>query len=140
VLGTVGEVHPEVLNAYEINRKVYLFELNMEVLVKHAVIKPGYHALPKFPAITRDLALVLPESVPAGDITQAIIASAGPLLSTAQLFDVYTGQQVPAGFRSLAFSLTFRANDRTLTDAEIDEYYRGTIVFLEKTFKARLRE
>ncbi|HWR44591.1 phenylalanine--tRNA ligase subunit beta [Sporomusa sp.] len=140
ILGTVGEVHPEVLNAYGINRKVYLFELNVEALVKHAVHKPGYQALPKFPAITRDLAVVLSESVPAGDVTQAIIANAGPLLSSVQLFDVYTGQQVTAGSRSLAFSLTFRANDRTLTDVEIDEHYKNIIVYLENTFEAKLRE
>ncbi len=140
VLGYVGEVHPEVLNAYEINRKVYLFELYVETLIKHTVTTPGYQALPKFPAITRDLALVLPEKILAGDITQAIMDNAGPLLSAVQLFDVYTGQQVAAGSRSLAFSLTFRAHDRTLTDAEIDEYYKNTIVQLERTFGAKLRD
>ncbi|SMC94530.1 phenylalanine--tRNA ligase subunit beta [Sporomusa malonica] len=140
LLGVVGEVHPEVLNSYEINRKVYLFELNVEALVKHAAAKPSYQALPKFPAITRDLALVLSENVPAGAVTQAIIENAGPLLTAVQLFDVYTGQQVTAGSRSLAFSLTFRANDRTLTDVVIDEHYRNIIVYLEKTFAAKLRE
>lgn len=139
VLGYVGEVHPEVLNAYEISRKVYLFELSVEALIQHAVTTPGYQALPKFPAITRDLALVLPETTPAGAVTEAIMDKGGPLLSTVQLFDVYTGQQVAAGSRSLAFSLTFRAHDRTLTDAEIDEYYQNTIEYLEETFSAKLR-
>ncbi|QDR80884.1 phenylalanine--tRNA ligase subunit beta [Sporomusa termitida] len=140
VLGYVGEVHPEVLNAYEINRKVYLFELYVAALIKHTATTPGYQALPKFPAIIRDLALVLPEKIPAEAVTQAILDTAGPLLSAVQLFDVYTGQQVTAGSRSLAFSLTFRAHDRTLTDAEIDEYYKNTIVYLEKTLGARLRD
>ncbi|WP_425061231.1 Phenylalanine--tRNA ligase beta subunit [Sporomusa carbonis] len=140
LLGTVGEVHPQVLDAYEINRKVYLFELNLQHLVKYAAIKPAYQVLPKFPAIARDLAVVLSDNIPAGDVMQAIVTSAGPLLEDVQLFDVYTGQQVPTGSRSLAFSLVFRASDRTLTDVEIDEHYKNIITYLEKAFSAKLRE
>ena len=87
----------------------------------------------------RDLAVVLPESVSVGDVTKVIVASAGLLLTAAQLFDVYTGQQVSQGSRSLAFSLTFQANDRTLTDIEVDEHYKNIVVSLEKTFTAKLR-
>ncbi|WP_371370705.1 phenylalanine--tRNA ligase subunit beta [Sporomusa aerivorans] len=139
-LGLVGEIHPMVLDAYQISKKVYLFELDIAALVKYAAIKPNYQQLPKFPAINRDLAVVLPETISVSDITQAIIGSAGPLLTSAQLFDVYTGQQVAKGSRSLAFSLTFQAKDRTLTDVEIDEHYKNIVVFLEKTFTAKLRE
>lgn len=140
LLGMVGEVHPKVLDAYEITKKIYLFELNMTALVKHAAIKPNYQQLPKFPAINRDLAVVLPETVSVGDVTKAIVANAGQLLTATQLFDVYTGQQVAQGSRSLAFSLTFQANDRTLTDVEVDEHYKNIVVSLEKTFAAKLRE
>lgn len=140
VLGVVGELHPKVLKAYEITKKVYVFELAIEKLVDHAALKPSYRSLPKFPAITRDLAIVLPENITAAAVKKAITDNAGPLLSQVQLFDVYTGQQVAAGSRSLAFSLTFRAADRTLTDAEVDEPYKKIVVYIEETFKAKLRE
>ncbi|WP_371369601.1 Phenylalanine--tRNA ligase beta subunit [Sporomusa rhizae] len=140
LLGFVGEIHPQVLDSYEITKKVYLFELNVGALVKHAAIKINYQSLPKFPAIARDLAIVLPENVSASDVTNAIRANAGPLLTAVQLFDVYTGQQVTKGLRSLAFSLTFQASDRTLTDAEIEEYFKSIIVYLERTFMAKIRE
>lgn len=139
VLGMIGEVHPGVLDAYEITKKVYVFELNIAALVKHAAIKPDYQSLPKFPAITRDLAVILPADIPSSDVTEAIVANGGSLLTAVQLFDVYTGQQVAKGFRSLAFSLTFQANDRTLTDIEIDEYYKNIVASLESAFSAKLR-
>lgn len=140
VLGIVGEVHPQVLNAYGITRPVCLFELDVEKLVEYAAVQLAYQPLPKFPAITRDLAIVLSDKVPAGDITHAITAHGGQLLTAVQLFDVYTGQQVAAGCRSLAFSLTFQANDRTLTDTEIDEHCQCIIAYLAETFGAKLRE
>lgn len=140
VLGTIGEVHPQVLDAYGITKKVYLFELTVGALVKHAALIPGYQSLPKFPAITRDLAVVLPENITAAAVTEAITANGGMLLTQVQLFDVYTGQQVEKGARSLAFSLTFRSPDRTLTDAEIDQPYQNIVSYLEKTFTAKLRE
>jgi phenylalanyl-tRNA synthetase beta chain len=140
ILGCIGEAHPEVLDAYEITKKVYVFELAVEELVKYAALTPNYQALPKFPAITRDLAVVLPENISAASVAEAIAVNGGALLTQVQLFDVYTGQQVEQGSRSLAFSLMFRAADRTLTDAEIDEHYQNIVFHLEKTFAAKLRE
>ena len=140
LLGSIGEVHPQVLDAYGITKKVYVFELMVEALVKHAAINPSYRSLPKFPAITRDLAVLLPENIAASTVTEAITANAGTLLTHVQLFDVYTGQQVEKGSRSLAFSLTFQASDRTLTDIEIDEHYKNIVGYLEKTFAAKLRD
>lgn len=139
VLATVGEVHPKVLDAFDINRKVYVFELNVENLAKQVVLLNAYQPLPKFPAINRDLAVVLPVAIPAGQVTRSISDSAGPLLSDVRLFDVYTGEQVPEGARSLAFSLTFRAKERTLTDSEVDEQYQRIVGYLEKTLSAKLR-
>ncbi len=140
LLGSIGEVHPQVLDAYGINKKIYVFELTVGALVKAAAINPSYRSLPKFPAITRDLAVLLPETIAASNVTEAIKANAGTLLTQVQLFDVYTGQQVEKGLRSLAFSLTFQASDRTLTDIEIDEHYKNIVVYLEKTFAAKLRD
>lgn len=139
VLATVGEVHPKVLNDFDINRKVYVFEINIENLTKQVVLLKPYRALPKFPAINRDLAVVLPVEVTAAKVMQAIVASAGPLLNDVRLFDVYTGEQVSEGSRSLAFSLTFRHLERTLTDDEIDVFQKNIIKYLDKTLAAKIR-
>lgn len=139
LLGSVGEVHPVVANAFDLNRKVFIFEFNAGLLVKHAMLVDQYKALPKYPSTTRDLAIVLSEDVTAGDVNAAIKQSAGALLTEVRLFDVYTGEQVPAGQKSLAFSLTFQSQERTLTDTEIDEHYQNIVSCLEKTVQAKLR-
>ncbi|VBB08765.1 phenylalanyl-trna synthetase b3/b4 [Lucifera butyrica] len=138
-IGIVGEVHPKVQSAFAINRKIYVFEVNLQALIKHASFIKPYCALPKYPAIQRDLALVLPETTPASEVVETIKACGGTLLTAIRLFDVYTGEQVAQGLRSLAFSLTFRALDRTLTDNEVDDYYKKIIVHLEDTLTAKLR-
>jgi phenylalanyl-tRNA synthetase beta chain len=113
--------------------------MNVECLTQQANLINTYQALPKFPTITRDLAVILPEQVSAAEVRIAIFASAGSLLTDVRLFDVYTGEQVPQGSRSLAFSLTFRSLDRTLTDIEVDECHKKIVSYLENTFTAKLR-
>lgn len=139
VLGTVGEVHPKVLGDFGINRKVYVFEINIETLASQVVLLNPYQSLPKFPAINRDLAVVLSTEVSVDRVMQGIISSAGPLLSDVRLFDVYNGEQVAAGSRSLAFSLTYRHHERTLTDSEIDVFHKNIIEHLDKTLMAKIR-
>jgi phenylalanyl-tRNA synthetase beta chain len=139
VLATIGEVHPKVLSAFDINRKVYVFEMDMEVLANEARLIGSYQQLPKFPATTRDLALILPDSSDSLAVMQAIKSRAGALLSEVRLFDVYTGGQIPEGFKSLAFSLVFRSHDRTLTDEEVDAANKKVLAHLEQTFEAKLR-
>ncbi|EAX48261.1 ferredoxin-fold anticodon-binding [Thermosinus carboxydivorans Nor1] len=138
-LAVVGEAHPRVLDAFGLNRPVYLFEITAEILLKHAVPIPAYQPLPRFPAIVRDLAVVLASDISVDRVTRAIWESGGPLLADVKLFDVYTGEQVPKGSRSLAFSLTFRAGDRTLTDSEVEVYYKEIVLYLERTLDAKLR-
>lgn len=139
VLGIIGEVHPEVLEAFDIIRPVYSFELDVEMLIKHTALIHSYYSLPKYPAVARDLAVVLPVTVPAAEVAKAIQENGGSLLTDVQLFDVYAGQQVPAGFRSLAFSLVYRSPDKTLTDAEVDEPHGQIVKYLESKFEAKLR-
>lgn len=139
IIGAVGEAHPKVLDAFDVNRKVYLFDLQVGQLVKHASLIGDYRPLPKFPAIARDLALILPVDTPSAAVTDAIRESGGELLSDIRLFDVYTGEQVPAGAKSLAFSLVFRAADRTLTDDEVEKHYSSILKHLEGTLSAKLR-
>lgn len=138
-LAIVGEVHPSVLASYGINRKVFLFEMNVEQLTQVAMLTPQYKPLPKYPSVVRDLALVLPVSVSSDEVQKAIVASAGPLLKEVILFDVYTGKQVPEGYRSMAYTLNFQAVDRTLTDTEVDDYCKNIVVYVEKKLGAQLR-
>jgi len=139
-LGIVGEVHPQVLEAFDIARKVYVFELNVQKLIKHAQISGHYTPLPKFPAIIRDLSLTLPTSTPVEEVLNEIRSNSGDWLETVTLFDVYTGGQVEEGMRSLAFSLTFRAPDRTLTDEEINECHEKIVEHLAEKMAAKLRK
>lgn len=139
-IATVGELHPKVQAAFGINRKVYVFEIPVKAVVNQTRLVGKYEQLPKFPAIARDLALVLPVSVPASQVTDVIVENGGNLLADVKLFDVYTGEQVPDGYRSLAYSLVFRAVDRTLTDAEVETHHKNILVHLEKTLSAKLRD
>lgn len=139
-IATVGELHPKVQAAFGINRKVYVFEIPVKAVVNQTRLIGKYELLPKFPAIARDLALVLPVSVPASQVTDVIVENGGNLLADVKLFDVYTGEQVPDGYRSLAYSLVFRAVDRTLTDAEVETHHKNILVHLEKTLSAKLRD
>lgn len=138
-IGVVGEVHPSVLDAFGVTRPVFIFEIAVEKLAKYAIKVARYVPLPKFPAIARDLAIIVPTEVTTAQVKAAIEESGGSLLAEVCLFDVYTGDPVPAGSRSLAFALTFRTVDRTLTDKEVDDHHKNIVVHLEKTLSAKLR-
>jgi phenylalanyl-tRNA synthetase beta chain len=119
VAGWLGEVHPKVLEAYECDGPVTVFELQMKPVLAAARDAGEFVDLPRFPAVKMDIALVVPDGVTAERVEEAIVAAGGPLLESARIFDVYTGEGVPSGSRSLAYSLTYRDTQRTLTDAEV---------------------
>jgi phenylalanyl-tRNA synthetase beta chain len=121
--GYAGELHPRVIATYGLPARACAFELDFGVLAAAAEAAGPVRgpALPSYPLATQDVALVVPESVPAADVTAALRAGAGELLEDLRLFDVYTGSQLPAGQKSLAYTLRFRAADRTLTAAETTE-------------------
>ena len=139
VIATVGEVHPAVLSAYGITKPVYIFELDATTVMKYMAKDLKYKALPKYPATSRDLAMLVDVDVNAADIEKAMTKAAGQNLTQITLFDVYTGKQVEKGKKSLAFSLTFQSNDKTLTDAEIDPAIEKIVAKLQKDFNANLR-
>ncbi len=120
VLSTFGEVHPDVANAYDIGVKVYVAEIDLRALF--AIPQPTvlYKALPRFPAVERDLALLCDESLPVASIEAIIRQAGGKMLESVDLFDVYQGAQITAGQKSVAYSLKFRVPDRTLSDEDID--------------------
>jgi phenylalanyl-tRNA synthetase beta chain len=139
VLGTVGEIHPRVAAAFGLPRGVLAFRLDVTALLAYADLVPKFAGIPRFPAVLRDLAVVVPERVEAAQVTAAIRAE--PLVEGVTLFDVYTGAQVPAGKKSLALALRYRAPDRTLTDADADAAHARIVERLRQdaSIRAELR-
>ncbi|MDN5344906.1 MAG: phenylalanyl-tRNA synthetase beta chain [Clostridia bacterium] len=132
-------MHPDVLAAYDLPARACLFELDWEQARKLGKGTAGYEPLPRFPAVERDLALVLPVSTPAAAVETVITEAAGELLKTCTLFDVYQGAPVPAGYRSLAYSLVYQLPDRTLTDAEVNAAQERIQAALKDRLGASLR-
>ena len=139
-MATLGALHPVVQEAFGISRPVYVFKVNLSELGSLDLATSQPHAaIPKFPAISRDLAIVLSDRIPAAEVMAQVRAAGGPLLAESRLFDVYAGDRVEKGTRSLAISLVYQAADRTLTDEEVDAPLTKLIQHLETTFSAKLR-
>jgi len=119
--GYLGEVHPQVCENYNIGDRVYYADIDMPYIVEHACFDKKYEGIAKFPTSTRDISLVVDKQVLIGTMENAIIKKGGKLLESCELFDIYEGEQVGEGKKSVAFSLVFRAKDRTLSDTEISE-------------------
>ncbi|MBR5731412.1 MAG: phenylalanine--tRNA ligase subunit beta, partial [Firmicutes bacterium] len=139
-VGVLGQVYPEVSEAYGIDCEVYAAELDFAEIAELSDREKKYAALPKYPAMVRDFALVVKEEVKAGDLEKLIASEAGELLEGVKLFDVYRGNPVPEQCKSLAFSLTYRAKDRTLKDAEVNAINEKVLAALREKFNAVLRE
>ncbi len=138
-LGVFGELHPDVLHQLDITRRTVLAgEFDVEALWAQAERRVRYVPLPRYPAVLRDLAVVAPEDLPYQQVEQTVRQAGGALLESVRLFDVYRGERIPAGTRSLALSLTFRSAERTLTDDEVDDIVRAIVQALE-AIGARLR-
>ena len=131
-IGVVGEVHPQVLTNYSIGVKAYAAEISFGACFKLSNLKRTYKQLPKFPALTRDLACVCEKAMPVLKLERAISGAVGNTLETIELFDVYEGSQIPEGMKSVAFSLKLRAADRTMTDEEADAAMKRAIKALDK--------
>lgn len=140
IVGFLGELHPDVLERYDLPVRVVVAELDLEAIFPFVDLRTVFQPLPRFPGIYRDLAVVVPVAIPAERIRTAIIESGGQLLRECRLFDVYQGPQLPSGYRSLAFSLLFQSQERTLTDEEVTEICRHILKELENRYGARLRQ
>ena len=139
VLGVMGQVHPAVAEEYDLGADVFTAELSLSALMAAVVGEPSYVPLPRFPAITRDLALVCGSNVTVSALTDSMYAAGGDYLERCRLFDVYTGPGIPFGCRSLAFSLTMRAKDQTLTDELADKTVQAILKKLADTHGAVIR-
>lgn len=138
-LGIIGEVHPTVRENYDLKSRAVLAELDWATLARQAQASRTAQTVSRFPASDRDLALVLNRDVPAADVEKAAREAAGALLESVRVFDVYTGPPIPEGQKSLAISLRFRAGERTLTDAEVDEAMTKVRAAAESTLGAQVR-
>lgn len=120
VVGYLGEVHPQVLDNYSIGTKAYVAVLDMPEIIPFATFNRKYEGITRFPAVTRDLSMVVPKEILVGQIEAMISQRGGKILESYQLFDVYEGTQIKEGYKSVAYSITFRAKDRTLEEADIN--------------------
>ena len=131
-LGVIGELHPKVAENYGIAGRVYSFSLDADLMFEQADMEKHYTPLPKFPAVTRDLALICDDGIPVLTLEKAIVRGAGRLLEKTKLFDVYRGEQIEAGKKSVAFSIVLRSPDETLTDEHTGKIMKKIIQELEK--------
>ena len=121
VIGYIGEVHPQVADQYEIGERTYLAVLDMPSVLPLATFERRYTGIAKYPAVMRDISMVVPKGILVGQIEEVIEAKGGQYLESYALFDIYEGSQIMAGFKSVAYSIVFRANDKTLEDKEVNE-------------------
>lgn len=120
VLGILGEVHPAVQKNYGIGTKTYVAKFNIPEMMKCAVTEVSYQALPKFPAAARDLSVICDDEIPVAELEKAIKGAVGKILEKVTLFDVYKGEQIEKGKKSVSYSITMRSHDGTLTDEQAD--------------------
>ncbi|HET9410898.1 MAG TPA: phenylalanine--tRNA ligase subunit beta, partial [Candidatus Dormibacteraeota bacterium] len=137
-LGVIGELHPSTLGAFDLDGRVVALDVDVQALLGAARERKATE-LPRYPAVQRDLAVVVADDVPAGELTLTVRDAAGPFLQTVRAFDEYRGGQVGEGRKSIAFTLTFRSPERTLTDAEVEGVMAQIKRALEKKHQAGFR-
>lgn len=119
VVGYLGEVHPDVADTYGIGERAYIAVIDMPEIVSRAGFDRKYEGIAKFPAVTRDISMVVPKEIMVGQIEEVIEQKGGSYLESYKLFDLYEGAQIKAGYKSIAYSIVFRAKDKTLEDADV---------------------
>jgi phenylalanyl-tRNA synthetase beta chain len=137
--GILGEIHPSVAENFDAAQRNYVAMIDIEPLVKNASLRREYKPLPKFPAVSRDIAVLVDDDILVKQIEKLIASKAGKILEEVKLFDVYKGKQVPDGKKSVAYNITFRAQDRTLTDEEVGKAMDNIINALSDKLGAQLR-
>ncbi|GAB6138272.1 phenylalanine--tRNA ligase subunit beta [Halanaerobaculum tunisiense] len=139
-IGYIGELHPDVIENYDLNNRVVVWELDFDLISQVATQKREYNQLPKYPALMRDIALVVNEEATHQQIENIIYEVGGEILESVELFDLYQGEQIPANHKSLAYSLQYRVPDRTLTDQEVNQVQSKIETELDNRLEAKIRE
>ena len=132
VIGYLGEVHPKVMANYGIGQRTYVAVLDMPAVDGFASFDRKYEGIAKYPAVTRDISMVVPRTVLVGQIEKILAQRGGKILESYSLFDIYEGTQIKKGYKSIAYTLTFRAKDKTLEDVEITAAMKKILNGLEQ--------
>jgi len=140
LIGIYGEASPQVSDNYDLDHRVYLAELDVEKILKYKNTEWKYEPLPKYPSMVRDIAVVVKDEVLAGEMEEAIKAVNPYLIESVKLFDVYKGEHIEKGYKSTAFSVTYRNKERTLKEKEVEKIHEKVLQVLEKKFGAKLRQ
>ena len=140
IFASLGELHPLVAENYNLNYRALIAEINIDKIVKYARFNKKYVEIPKYPAVERDIAMVIDEAVEVGQIERTITKKAKKMLEEINLFDVYRNEKLGENKKSVAYSLKFRLSDRTLTDEEVNSTMQEIITALEKELNAELRK
>ena len=138
-IGILGQIHPLVMRNYGVEAEFWCAQLSFDALLKLRGATPVFKPLPRFPAVTRDIAVVCDAAIPAGDMLDCIRRAGGETLVDSRVFDVYTGVGIAPGKKSVAFSLTMRADDQTLTDEHAEAIVREVLTALKEQFDAQIR-
>lgn len=140
LLGVIGEISPDVMENYDINTKVYVCDIDFEIVMNNANIEKYYKPLPKYPAITRDIALLVKEEIYVKQIEDIIKQVGGSIIENIELFDIYRGKQVKENHKSVAYSIRYRDSKKTLTDDEVNQVYNKILDELKVKLEAILRD
>ena len=138
-IGTFGELHPNVIENYNLTQRVYLGEIDLDLVYDNSDRTIIYNPLPKYPSTSRDIALLVKKDVYVGQIEEIIEANGQGLVESYKLFDVYTGSQIADGYKSVAYSITYRSKDKTLTDEDVAKVHDKILSELESKLDAKLR-
>jgi len=140
VLGVLGELHPQVLERYEIHGKSYLFEMDFSKMIQWAGEEKRFQSLPKFPEVYRDISAVVDKTLESERVMEAIRAFRQPFVEEVSLFDIYEGPPIPEGKKGISYRIRYQANDRTLTDEEVNQYHEKILSRLKEVFSLELRQ
>jgi len=140
ITGSLGAVHADVLKGFDIKQPVYFLEIDLEQLQTLERTPKQFCSLPKYPSVKRDISLVVPDELPAGELLMAIQRKSQKYLESAEIFDVYRGKPIEAGHKSVALGLTYRSATATLDDLTVDKVHQKIVNILMADFNARYRE
>jgi phenylalanyl-tRNA synthetase beta chain len=138
-IGTFGELHPDVIENYNLGQRVYVAEINVDLVFENLTVVKLYSPLPKYPSTSRDIALIVKDEVFVKQIEDIIKANSTEIVEKYELFDVYKGSQIEAGHKSIAYSITYRSAQRTLTDEDVAKVHDKILSELSEKLNANLR-
>ncbi|MDF2675281.1 MAG: phenylalanyl-tRNA synthetase beta chain, partial [Clostridiales bacterium] len=139
-IGWLGEAHPDMLDNYDVPVRVYIAELNFDEMAIQSNPEIIYRALPKYPSVSRDIAVVVDEEITAGQIEEIIRNKGGKTIEDVKLFDIYRGSQIEKGYKSMAYAITYRSDEKTLTEEEIAKVHNKILNSLANQVGASLRQ